>query len=206
MGYYTEFVKAALATFAHMGCLHESQLAGTVRDQSTDSIISGATIEAWQNGNKIRSTTTSSSGAYQLLLSPGSYTIHVLAVDHHTATFTNIAINTNQTTQLDADLQACVTVKGTDFRVSTVFALISQTVAFTATVTGGVTPISYSWNFSDSGSASGANASHAFSAQGVYPVILTADNTCQAAQNAKTYVFVGMKLIYLPSGMKNALP
>ena len=33
MGYYTEFVKAALATFAHMGCLPNNKVSGTVKDQ-----------------------------------------------------------------------------------------------------------------------------------------------------------------------------
>ena len=172
-----------------MGCLPESQLAGTVRDQSSGAGISGATVEAWQNGNKIRSTTSLPSGAYQLPLSPGSYTILVSAADHRTATFSTVIVNTNQTTQLDADLEACVTVKGTAFQVSTVFPAISQTVAFTATVTGGETPISYTWNFGDSGSASGANVTHAFSAQGAYPVTLTANNTCLAPQNALNQCF-----------------
>jgi hypothetical protein len=206
MGYYTEFVKAALATFAHMGCLPDTQLAGTIRDQSSGAGISGATVEAWQNGSKIRSKTTLSNGAYQMALSPGNYTIIISAVDHHTATFSTVTVNTDQTTQLDADLQGCVTVKGTEFQASTVFPAISQTVAFTATVTAGEAPISYSWNFGDGGSASGTNITHTFSAQGVYPVNLTTNNTCQAAQSATTRVFVGMRLIYLPIGMKNALP
>jgi PKD repeat protein len=206
MGYYTEFVKAALATFAHMGCLPDTQLAGTIRDQSSGAGISGATVEAWQNGSKIRSKTTLSNGAYQMALSPGNYTIIISAVDHHTATFSTVTVNTDQTTQLDADLQGCVTVKGTEFQASTVFPAISQTVTFTATVTAGEAPISYSWNFGDGGSASGTNITHTFSAQGVYPVNLATNNTCQAAQSATTRVFVGMRLIYLPIGMKNALP
>jgi len=115
-------------------------------------------------------------------------------------------VNTNQTTQLDVDLQGCLTVKGTNIQASTVFPAISQTVAFTATVTGGETPISYTWNFGDSGSASGANVTHAFSAPGTYPVTATANNTCLAPQNAENYVFVEMELLYLPIGMNNALP
>ncbi len=189
-----------------MGCLLESQLVGTVRDQSSGAGISGATVEAWQNGNKIRSTTSLPGGAYQLALSPGNYTINVSAIDHRMATFSTVTVNTNQTTQLDVDLQACVTVNGTAFQVSTVFPALSQTVAFTATVTAGETPISFTWNFGDSGSASGANVTHAFSARGVYPVTLTADNTCLLPQSAATNIFAGLRLIYIPTGMKNALP
>ena len=116
----------------------------------------------------------------------------------------NIVIN--QTHQLDVILQSCVTVKGTSFQVSTVFPALSQTVAFTATVTAGETPISYTWNFGDNGSASGASVTHAFSAQGTYPVTLTANNTCLLPQSALTNVFTDMQLIYIPIGMKNALP
>jgi hypothetical protein len=204
LSYYTEFVKAALATFAQMGCLPESQLAGTVRDQTSGSGISDATVEAWQGGNKIRSTTSLPGGAYQLSLSPGTYTVKVSAIDHQMATFPTVVINTDQTTPLDADLQACVTVKGTAFQVSTIFPAHSQTVAFTATVTGGAAPISYTWNFGDSSTASGADVTHAFSAQGTYPVTLTADNSCLLPQSALTHIFAGMKLTYIPIGMKNA--
>ena len=206
LDYYTEFVKAALATFAHMGCLPDSQLAGTVRDQSSGTGISNATVEAWQSGDKIRSTTAQPGGAYLLALSPGSYTILVSAPDHRTATFSTVVLNTSQTTQLDADLEACGTLQEANFQVSTVFSAISQTVAFTATVIGGEPPISYTWNFGDSGNASGANVTHAYGAQGVYPVNLTVDNTCLAPQSALTLIFVDMQLIYLPTGMKNALP
>jgi hypothetical protein len=206
MGYYTEFVKAALATFAHMGCLIESSLAGTVRDQTSGSAISGATVEAWQDGNKILSTTTAPGGAYLLALSPGGYNIKVSATDHRSATFSTVVVNAYQTTQLDADLQACVTVKGTEFKVSTIFPALNQPVAFTATVTGGEAPISYTWNFGDSGSANGANVTHTFSARGAYPVNLTTDNICLLPQNAGTEVFADMQQTYIPIGMKNAPP
>jgi Zn-dependent M28 family amino/carboxypeptidase len=206
LGYYTEFVKAALATFAHMGCLIESSLAGTVRDQTSGSGIPGATVEAWQDGNKISSTTSLNGGAYELALLPGSYTIQVSATDHRSATFSTVVVNAYQTTQLNVNLQACITVKGTAFQVSTLFPSLSQTVAFTATVTAGEAPISYTWNFGDSGSANGANVTHAFSIRGVYPVTLTANNTCLVPQSALTNIFAGTTQIYIPIGMKNAPP
>ena len=202
LDYYTEFVKAAVATIAHLGCPPTSQLSGTVRDESSGAVIASATVEAWQSGDKIRSTTTASDGVYHLALSPGTYTILVSAADHHAVTFPTVTVNTNQTTPLDATLASCNTVKGTAFQVSTAVPAISQTVSFTATVTGGETPISYSWNFGDSGSASGATVTHAFSAKGNYPVALTTDNTCLVEQNATSYLFVGMNLIYLPTVAK----
>jgi hypothetical protein len=209
MGYYTELVKAALATFAHMGCLPvvpDTLLSGTVRDQTSHTAIAGAKVEAWMNGSKVGSTTTSSSGAYQLSLSAGSYTVIISAAGYHTATFTNVVINTSQTTQLDAFLTSCITVKGASFQVSPDDPHVGQTVSFTATVTAGEAPISYSWDFGDLSSASGANVTHVYSAQGVYNVLLTADNSCQAPQNASIPLSVAMQMMYLPVQMNDEVP
>ncbi len=209
LGYYTELVKAALATFAHMGCLPvvpDTLLSGTVRDQTSHAAISGAKVEAWLNGSKIGSTTTSSSGAYQLSLSAGSYTVIISAAGYHTATFTNVVINTSQTTQLDAFLASCITVKGAGFQVSPNDPNVGETVSFTATVTAGEMPISYSWDFGDLSSASGANVTHVYSAQGVYNVALTADNTCQAPQTASIPLSVAMQMLYLPVQMNDEAP
>jgi hypothetical protein len=202
MSYYTEFVKAAIATFAHMGCLLDSRLSGAVTDSMSSLGIAGATVEAWQNGVKVRSATTQSDGSYSLPLSTGNYTVTVSAYDHRSANFPGITINLDQNTALNAALIGCSFVKGTDFQVSTVFPTIGQTVLFTATVSGGETPISYTWNFGDS-SSSGVTASHSYSAQGTYPVVLTTDNTCQAPQTSSTPIFVDMQLYYLPVQMKN---
>ncbi len=206
MSYYTEFVKAAIATFAHMGCLLDSRLSGTVTDSMSSLGIAGATVEAWQNGVKIRSATTQSDGSYSLPLSTGSYTVTVSAYDHRSASFPGIAINLDQNTALNAALIGCSFVKGTDFQVSTVFPSIAESVFFTATVTGGEAPISYTWDFGDAITATGATASHSFSAQGTYPVVLTTDNTCQAPQTLWTPIFIDMQLNFLPLQMKNGLP
>ena len=209
LGYYTEFVKAALATFAHMGCLPvvpDTMLSGTVRDQTSHAAISGANVEAWMNGSLVGSATTSSSGAYQLELSAGSYTVVISAAGYHTATFPNVVINTGQTTQQDASLAICTTVKGASFQLSPDDPNVGQTVSFTATVTAGETPISYSWDFGDSSSASGAYVSHVFSAQGVYNVVLTADNSCLAPQTASAPLSVAMQLLFLPVQIKNSTP
>ncbi len=49
-----------------------------------------------------------------------------------------------------------------------------QTVTFTDTSTG--SPASWSWNFGDGGTSSSQNPTHAFAAEGVYTVTLTAAN------------------------------
>ncbi len=53
MPYYTEFVKAALATLAHMGCQIESEINGTITDTESGLPISNALIEVWQDGEQI---------------------------------------------------------------------------------------------------------------------------------------------------------
>ena len=206
MDYYTEFVKASIATFAHMGCLLDNQLSGTVTDSSSGVGIAGATVEAWQNGAKVRSTTTKPDGAYSLPLSAGNYSIVVFAYDHLTASFSDVPIVLNQVTPLDVPLQGCTFVRGAAIQASTVFPDIGQTVFFTATITGGEMPISYTWNFSDSSIAAGMTVSHTFSAQGTYPVVLTTNNACLAPQNVMTPVFVETQLYFLPVQMKNKIP
>jgi len=209
MSYYTEFVKAALATFAHMGCqpvVVTTMLSGSVVDQTSGAALSGAAVEAWQGSSKKGSTTTASNGGYSMALPAGSYTVNVSATDHRTTTYSNVAITTGQTTRQDASLTSCITIKGTALRVSTNTPGISQTVSFTASVSAGVTPITYAWNFGDGGGASGASVTHAYSVKGAFPLTLTTNNSCLAAQTAATTLYVGLKYVFLPMGMKNAAP
>jgi hypothetical protein len=49
-------------------------------------------------------------------------------------------------------------------------------VTFTSTITGGSPAITYSWNFGDGGTGSGAVATHTYAAPGTYNVMLVAEN------------------------------
>ncbi len=75
LAYYTEFVKAAVGTFAHMGCLAEDlgTLEGTVTDAGTGLPLT-ATVTA-TDGTTLFSTTTGASGTYSLTLPVGTYTV-----------------------------------------------------------------------------------------------------------------------------------
>ncbi len=53
---------------------------------------------------------------------------------------------------------------------------VSSAVSFTATVSGG-TGISYTWNFGDGNSGSGATTQHTYTSAGTYTAIVTATNT-----------------------------
>ena len=50
---------------------------------------------------------------------------------------------------------------------------IGQTITFNATASGGVSPYSYSWNFGDGSSRTGATVTHAYSTAGTFGVTLT---------------------------------
>jgi PKD repeat protein len=204
MPYYEQFVKAAIATFAHMGCLLEGTLSGTVEDSDSGIGIGGATVEAWQDGELVRSSTTLGDGSYQLALQPGSYTIKVGALDHLSQSQPGVSISNGQTTNHDAALESCIFVKGTDWSASNYFPAVSETVAFTGTTTAGDPPITLTWAFGDSGTGNGANVAHAFLAPGMYRVQLTGDNLCSAAQIITAPIFVDVSVLYLPVSMKNS--
>ncbi len=67
---------------------------------------------------------------------------------------------------------------------------IGQPVAFSATVTGGVSPFLYTWNFADGGSASGALTVHTFASAGPFNVKCTVRDSSQPAQIATGSVTV----------------
>src|SRR4030042_1565979 len=50
-------------------------------------------------------------------------------------------------------------------------------IQFTANVTGGITPYTYSWNFGDSSNSSSENPSHQYTTAGTYDVTLTATDS-----------------------------
>ena len=49
---------------------------------------------------------------------------------------------------------------------------VNQTVTFTSTVSGGIAPYSFLWNFSDHTTASTQNTTHQYASKGVYLVVL----------------------------------
>ncbi len=201
--YYSEFTKAALATFAHMGCLLKGQLSGTVRDSVSKLGISAAKVEASQNGTVVRSTSTLSNGAYQLSLQPGTYNIQTFAPDHLTASFSNLVISNGQTTPLSPLLSPCAFVRLNPLTASTIMPGVGELVSFGASVNAGETPVTYSWNFGDGQQAGGASVSHAYSAPGSYWVQLTASNPCGVPQTLGMAVFVDMSITYLPLTLRS---
>jgi len=195
--YYTEFAKAALATFAHMGCLL-GQVSGTVTDASSSAPIQGVRVEAWQGGEWVRSATTGADGRYSLILPPGSYTILMRAQDYLGQDFAGVTLADGGNLMLNGELTYCAFVRETRLLVSNTLPELGETIYFTATVGGGEPPISLEWDFGDGESASGALANHAYNLSGTYPVTLTASNACNVPQTRRTAIYVDVDLTFLP--------
>ncbi|MBK9051417.1 MAG: M28 family peptidase [Chloroflexi bacterium] len=104
--YFTEFVRAAVGTFAHMnGCLVQGEtgmLDGHVAAANTSAPIPSANITL--DGPHSYQVTTDNNGYYTTTLPVGTYTMTIAAAGYLTTTFTNITIITNTVTTQDAML------------------------------------------------------------------------------------------------------
>jgi len=198
MNYYTRFTKAALGTFAHMGCLLGAKLSGTVLESGTGQPIPGANVELLQSGQVLRSTTTQADGSYQLGLVPGTYDVRFSALDHLSETVADIEVLQGQERILDASLESCIFVKQVSFSFDPFRPQAHESVAFDAQVGSGDPPITFSWDFDDGGSADVQSVSHAFEAQGGYLVKLTANNTCNVPTTTTRFVPVDLELFFFP--------
>jgi len=199
--YYTEFAKAALATFAHMGCLL-GRISGTLTDAASAAPIQGARVEAWRDGALARSATTGAGGRYSLALPPGSYTIRMRAQDYLGQDFTGVTLADGGTLALNGELTYCAFVRETTLLASNPLPELGETVYFSATVSGGEPPISFQWDFGDGESASDAFVNHAYNLRGAYPVTLTTSNACGVPQTRAAAIYVDVELTFLPRAAK----
>jgi hypothetical protein len=198
MPYYTRFAKAALATFAHMGCLIDGQLDGTVSNALTGVPLAGVNVEAHLNGTPVDTDQTEANGTYQRLLQSGNYTMVFWAPDYRTETVNNVQITAGEHSTLDRSLQPCDTVDQVSFSITSNPSPPGQTVDFNATVEGGAAPVSLTWDFGDGSSGAGEQVTHSYTDQGMYFVTLTADNSCFLPVTARKSVVVGTKFFFLP--------
>jgi hypothetical protein len=100
-------------------------------------------------------------------------------------------------------LNTCQSITGVDFSFSPTAPRVGQSVNFTATVTGGTVPITYTWNFGHGADVvtTTATVGHSFpltTTLRTYPVMLTTANACSNPAPVSRSVTVWPYRIYLP--------
>jgi PKD repeat protein len=191
-------VKASLATFAHLGCLLDGQVQGTLTDAVTAAPLAGATIEAWQGSKLVRSAVTGSDGAYRLPLLSGSYTLKLSAAGYQSEEVSPLVIAAGQVTPVDHTLGICSTVEGLSLSINPLRANLGEMVTFTAQISGGSAPVNYNWTFGDGTTASGSMVSRTFTQPGLVTVSLTADNACSYPQTVTGNLIAATYVLHMP--------
>jgi hypothetical protein len=106
MDYYTRFTRAALGTFARMGCLLQGELSGLVSESGSGIPLTGATVTISGVDGLPWTVTTQADGSYSLPLYQGYYDITVTAGAHLSDRALNVSISHDQTTDQDFWLPA----------------------------------------------------------------------------------------------------
>jgi hypothetical protein len=135
LAYYTEFIKAAIGTFAHStGCLIPSgigSLDGTVTAQNGGAPIAGAQVVAQNGAGSTFKEFTDAAGYYTRTLIADTYTVTASAYGFLPATVTDVVIITDTIITLDFTLEDAplYTVSGTVTEAGSEMPLLAE-VAF----------------------------------------------------------------------------
>ena len=95
----------------------------------------------------------------------------------------------------------CQPIGGLSFTTSPTAPRTGQSVQFTASVATGTLPVTYTWDFGDSGTGNGSPVNHTFpavAAATAYTVTLTASNTCSSQAQVSQVIVVNPHTLYLP--------
>ena len=110
MAYFGEFARAAAATFAHMGCMLQGELSGTISDAESKSPIEGAYLETRGDNGVLRWTHTDADGKYRITLVPGIYQVFIAAPNYQSIELGSVEVvhagNTVQDTSLQPHIPA----------------------------------------------------------------------------------------------------
>lgn len=206
LSYFTNFIKAAVGSFAHMGCLQPGygSLSGTVTAAASGSPVSNASIIAVDNGGAEWRTRTGLNGVYWLSTPPGSYQVTISADGYAPQIDGGVAVEQNQTTILDAQLELCQAVTGLDFTHAPAAAEAGEVITFTGTVSGSL-PVDFQWYFGDGGTGSGQVVTHTYAISGVYSSYVYAFNCGGAAAASHLVAVSGAPQLELPASPFAAL-
>ena len=95
----------------------------------------------------------------------------------------------------------CQPIGGLSFTANPAAPRTGQSVQFTASVVTGTLPVTYTWDFGDSGTGNGSPVNHTFpavAAATAYTVTLTASNTCSSQAQVSQVIVVNPHTLYLP--------
>jgi PKD repeat protein len=132
LAYFTEFVKASIATYAHKSdCLIPDGLGalrGTVTAESGGAAIEGATVTADNGQNPPISATTDDTGYYTRTLLADTYTVTVSAYSYLPSTISGVVITSDTVTTQDFSLLSAPTyvVSGTVTESGTGLPLLAE--------------------------------------------------------------------------------
>jgi hypothetical protein len=184
--YFTNFVKASIATFAHMsGCrIPVGALNGHVTAAGSGTPLEGATVIADDGQGNTVPVITDSSGYYTVTLPADTYTV-TSTLDGYVPLSQSSTITEGHVTTLDFELETgCEPVTGFDFTWLPDQPFIGDVVTFTATVSG-TDPVDFQWSFGDTFTSTGATVEHTYVEANTYTVELSASNACGTDQSIK---------------------
>jgi hypothetical protein len=187
--FFTDFVKASIATYAHMsGCLiapDEGYLDGHVNAASDGAAIEGVTVTSQNGHGHTYLSTTDTSGYYTITLPVDTYTVTASAYGYMPVTASGLSIISDTITTQDFTLQpACEPLSGLDFSWEPHMPIKEGLVSFTATASGTL-PIDYQWDFGDSYTGTGVTISHSYMEAGEFTIAVSATNACDTQQVSK---------------------
>jgi PKD repeat protein len=179
--YFTDFVKASIATYAHMsGCLippGQGALDGHVIAANGGAPLEGATVTADDGQGNTYPVTTDASGYYTMTLPTDTYTVTATQPGYIPQSQSATIVGGLVTT-LDFALQPiCEPVTGLDFTWVPLEPFNGNLTTFTATAIGTM-PIDFLWDFGDGITTTGEIVTYAYEDAGTYLVVLSATNTC----------------------------